>query len=816
MIAPSIFRGVIDTAASNLPLLLGTAARASIVLVCAAAITALMRRASAASRHVVWVSAILVALTLPLVSHYAPVWNARVLPRVAVVSTDDQKPVHFEITPALPPPALAALRSPAEPAVDGGSSVTINDAPVSKSPATQRTDISTAQWIAIIWIAGAIAVLARLALGTLIVWRTARRAEHVEDADWVMLAHRTARDLGITRPITLLASERQTVPVTWGVVYPVVLLPLSALAWAHDRREAVLVHELAHVGRLDALTQTIVQLALAAFWFNPLVWIAAKRVRTERERACDDLVLSHGTRASFYADDLLSMVRTLTRNTEPAFAALAMARRSEFEGRMLAILDPRIDRRTLGKRGALVAAAASLAIALPLAALRPLPREIPVERTADTKSQQRPADRATAVANAIGTLSGRIDSNVAKLKSMVSPVVSVANCNMTGGHHMSVHSDDDQSTFVYSDDKTCLMVASHGKITYSDDDSRIQSISSGGHISITELTNGITRRYDAVSQGGSIVGSYFVNDKPADLASSEAWLATVIQRLVREDASQAAVRVARIRRQRGVAGVLQEIDLVQGDYAKRAYLDALVEEGNITSDTLRMITQVGVRSLSGDYDKSEFLKHASHAGAGDNSDLVATAARSMSSDYYKHQLLSTALMSAKDKDAIARQIIAGTSDMSSDYDREGLFLDVLGKVKLSEASLVTLITSSEKISSDYYRAVVLDSLVGTQSIAPKSVYTALLKSASGISGDYYRAAVLKRIAERHDLTPDIATATLTSTQTMSSDNDKANVLVAVSQSPVIRNAGVRDAYLAAAKTIKSGSDYRRATSAILP
>ena len=51
-----------------------------------------------------------------------------------------------------------------------------------------------------------------------------------------------------------------------------------------------------------------------------------------------------GTSPSLYAEELLAMVRSLgttrTSAVQPAFAALAMARRSEFEGRMLSILDP--------------------------------------------------------------------------------------------------------------------------------------------------------------------------------------------------------------------------------------------------------------------------------------------------------------------------------------------------------------------------------------------------------------------------------------------------------------------------------------------
>jgi bla regulator protein blaR1 len=90
--------------------------------------------------------------------------------------------------------------------------------------------------------------------------------------------------------------------VTWGIVYPVVLLPDDADSWPEERRRFVLVHEMAHVKRLDALTQLAGQLALALFWFDPLMWVANRRMQLEREHACDDYVLRHGTAPSKYAD----------------------------------------------------------------------------------------------------------------------------------------------------------------------------------------------------------------------------------------------------------------------------------------------------------------------------------------------------------------------------------------------------------------------------------------------------------------------------------------------------------------------------------
>ena len=73
-------------------------------------------------------------------------------------------------------------------------------------------------------------------------------------------------------------------PFTYGLLRPVIVLPASADEWTTDRRRSVLLHELAHVRRRDLLTNAIVQLACAVYWFHPLVRLAGRHVRIEAER----------------------------------------------------------------------------------------------------------------------------------------------------------------------------------------------------------------------------------------------------------------------------------------------------------------------------------------------------------------------------------------------------------------------------------------------------------------------------------------------------------------------------------------------------
>ena len=154
--------------------------------------------------------------------------------------------------------------------------------------------------------------------------------------------------MGLERAPRLYRSDRARMPFAAGLISPAIVLPADSDAWTPARRTAVLLHELSHIRRRDLVGHTLGRVVCALYWFHPLVWTAARRLRAESERACDDLALAFGTRASEYAEHLLDIVTCVRDHRTPA-VALAMAHRKEFEGRMLAILDPGLRRRGPGR-----------------------------------------------------------------------------------------------------------------------------------------------------------------------------------------------------------------------------------------------------------------------------------------------------------------------------------------------------------------------------------------------------------------------------------------------------------------------------------
>lgn len=316
--------------------------KASLILVAVYCACTLLRRRSAAERHVLWVAAIASAALLPLLSLLLPSWHSEVAARVAAVL-----PGMSQSSPG------QTARQGTEIVVHGIES---------------STEITVA--LLVIWVTGSVVALFFLFTGSARLKWVASRSIPVSDATWIDTVTEVARALGIKRTIRLIQSDHSSMPVTWGVARPRVMVPLCASEWSEDRRRIVLAHELAHVRRLDWLSQILAELACAAYWFNPLLWIARNRMHLESERACDDAVINMGVEGQDYAAHLLEIARSLKRNEVIWPPAPAMARQFALEKRLVAILDSQARRYAMTRKARAAVLIVTFSLAIPLAAMR--------------------------------------------------------------------------------------------------------------------------------------------------------------------------------------------------------------------------------------------------------------------------------------------------------------------------------------------------------------------------------------------------------------------------------------------------------------
>jgi len=339
---------------TTLPMVLGSL-KAMLLLMTAAGVTLALRGGPARMRAVVWATALAGSLLIPVVAPMLPSWTV---------------PISLPSLSETPQPSTSVASTIIPSVRDGSVPLVLSAANPkdSSNPIAGRLDLQTA--IAICWLVGFAIVLWCLAADLRRMRLVIRNAPPVTDPGWLELLADARKRVGCPRRIRLVASHEVEVPATVGVWRPVIVLPAHAATWTGQRRLAVLLHELIHIARYDWPVRLIARLARAAYWFNPVAWWAVRRLDLEQELACDEEVLSHGTRASSYACHLLGIARAVTNNPAPAISGMAMARRSHLEERIMTMLK-RTNHRKVGM-GVLIPTAILMAAMVPaIAAVYP-------------------------------------------------------------------------------------------------------------------------------------------------------------------------------------------------------------------------------------------------------------------------------------------------------------------------------------------------------------------------------------------------------------------------------------------------------------
>jgi beta-lactamase regulating signal transducer with metallopeptidase domain len=301
----------------DLSTLLGIALKTSLLMIVTGMVSAILAKKSSAYRHFLWTCAQALSLLMPLA--------ILCLPAYEVI------PMSWQVweSPASGPSGITRPLQIVFAAVGdewGGAD-----------------RLSKAVWpiILIVWCAGALGLLIRDALANVGLAGWVRRARPLGSVRWATSLDHVSNDLGFSRPLRVLESPHVASPCTWGVVQPVLLLPVAGADWSESQRRDALLHELAHIRRFDYLSTLVSRLACALHWYNPLVWFAATQTRNLQELACDDAVLRAGGTPSEYAQFLLHIAEAANGVPGPLRIAMGMARRSPLHGRVVAILDPR-------------------------------------------------------------------------------------------------------------------------------------------------------------------------------------------------------------------------------------------------------------------------------------------------------------------------------------------------------------------------------------------------------------------------------------------------------------------------------------------
>lgn len=302
-------------------------------------------RLSPTVRGVLWII-VLVRLVLPW-SPTAPFSAYNLLPWL--------KP-----TPAIAPElALAARSLQANPPIEVSRSSptqTTTSVPRSNKSLAHQRSVPSTGWsvtgiLLLIWSLGAGVVMTVVLIGVFRSRRLAGRARQLADERSVNALEAAKRELGLSGPIMLAESPDCPAPLVMGFLRPVVLMPAGLARSLSDREiRDIVLHELSHVRRRDILVSWFSAAVLVLHWFNPLVWLATRAMRQDREPACDRLALKHLPEQDRldYGRTLVAMVERL--GSENAGSASRTSSTRALTGLAAVVEDADINSSTLHRR----------------------------------------------------------------------------------------------------------------------------------------------------------------------------------------------------------------------------------------------------------------------------------------------------------------------------------------------------------------------------------------------------------------------------------------------------------------------------------
>jgi hypothetical protein len=283
--------------------------------------------------------------------------------------------------------------------------------------------------------------------------------------------------------------------------------------------------------------------------------------------------------------------------------------------------------------------------------------------------------------------------------------------------------------------------------------------------------------------GGTLEYDYADDGRTAAFdADAREWLAALLPEVIRETGINAKERVARFRKQGGVAAVLAEVARTHSTGAKRAQYEALIDQGGLSPEESESIVRQAGRDL-----------------ASSDGDLSAVLTK----------LPRTARLSSAASDAVGDAI----GRISSDGDKRS----VLQQYAFTgdRAMMLMAARQARSIASDGDKASLLQTVAARYLTGDDSLRAAFFSVAHTITSDGDKRSVLQAAVPFAHTSEEITRAVIREARSISSDGDKSEVLITLVDQRLLTTKPLRDAFLEAARSISSDGDYRRVMEASL-
>ncbi len=338
-------------------------------------------------------------------------------------------------------------------------------------------------------------------------------------------------------------------------------------------------------------------------------------------------------------------------------------------------------------------------------------------------------------------------------------------------------SDRSNWTWNNSDGPQKIEVKVENKVDFNEDYSDVAAIPYDGALRIYDSRGSRTMRLVVTAApNGELRRDYWVDGqaRPFD-AEARTWLRNVLLEAVHQGLD-AKSRVARILRQRGTRGLIEEIAFLKGDYPRRIYFEALLQTKDVTNQDLKAALRNASTSIASDYERAELLIHiagpilAKRELAVDYFEAVGK----IGSDYEHGRVLAAVLKRDEQGKDILTHLAKSAAGMKTDYEKAS-FLIKGSESYQGDAELRTeWLHAVRSIASDYEQHRALTSALKPNEISAEAL-TDLVTSAARIQSDYEKATFLLEAMKHYRSDARLRTAFVETARTISSEYERGRV-----------------------------------------
>jgi hypothetical protein len=359
-------------------------------------------------------------------------------------------------------------------------------------------------------------------------------------------------------------------------------------------------------------------------------------------------------------------------------------------------------------------------------------------------------------------------------------------------------------------------IRAEGNVTVAPDGSDVTALDDDGFLDVRTSSGGTQRRMRFTSEDGNVVRQFFVDGTEQPWGpDADRFVAEVLPVVLRETGIDAPERVAWLLANRGHDGLLDEIGLIQSDFAQRLYTTQYAATATIAPADFARLMTLAENNLGSDFELRTTLAgvYETQSPTGESYTALLNAGRGLGSDFETRLLLQivgrslqrtpeaadaylglassigsdfelrNALWPLVTNDAVADEIVTkaidlGAAQMGSDFELRVLLGAAAPRIGASDDLARAYTTAAKSLGSDFELRTALMTLAGSAELTPAG-WKLLLESAQAIGSDFECAMVLMSVAHRLPEDAEVFEAYRTTLATIGSDFERQRAAAAL-------------------------------------